>query len=183
MKTEMQMNLMRSKFLMHILTKIPLFYGKGHQEELIFTKVKVSHAVVFEQETKQDVKQVETVEIVKQVETVEIVKQKRISTQQPKVTPDAKQAHNVKRLLSARLNVDWVSNLSQKLIHGQFGLHRKDIILPSKKMRHRLKKCCGFYNGRRCCYMLNTRKCSGIVLSVPSKEIIKSTMSGNGVSV
>nr|GFC88858.1 EF-hand domain pair, serine/threonine-protein kinase Mps1 [Tanacetum cinerariifolium] len=60
-------------------------------------KVKVSHAVFFEQEMKQDVKQ---------VGTVEIVKQKRISMQQPKVTPNAKQAHNVKRLLSARLHAD-----------------------------------------------------------------------------
>nr|GEU98256.1 calcium-dependent protein kinase 26-like [Tanacetum cinerariifolium] len=88
-------------------------------------EVKVSQAaVVFEQEMKQDVKQ---------VEKVVIVKQKSKSTQQqPKVTPNVKQAHNVKRMLSAGLQADRVLktktghlkeyyNLGQKLGHGQFG--------------------------------------------------------------
>ncbi|GJS21824.1 calcium-dependent protein kinase 26-like protein [Tanacetum coccineum] len=64
-------------------------------------EVKVTQAaVVFEQEMKQDVKQ---------VEKVVIVKQKSKSTQQqPKVTPNVKQAHNVKRMLSAGLQADRV---------------------------------------------------------------------------
>ncbi|GJT59645.1 hypothetical protein Tco_1003178 [Tanacetum coccineum] len=73
-----------------------------------------------QKETKQDVKQ---------VENVVMVKQKRISTQQPKVTPNAKQAHNVKRMLSARYKCR--------------GLHRKDIILPSKRIRRRFKSLSG----------------------------------------
>nr|GEW12968.1 calcium-dependent protein kinase 26-like [Tanacetum cinerariifolium] len=83
-------------------------------------EVKLSQAVVFEQ---QDVKQ---------VEKVVIVKQKSKSTQQPKVTPNVKQVHNVKRMLSAGLQADWVLktktghlkeyyNLGQKLGHGRFG--------------------------------------------------------------